>query len=165
MQIGKKLGPIEGSEFFSHKVNAATCLSTPGFLQVFTTASSSTRNGADSLKIMNTLRTQGKKGNEEWNCNSSLGNGTDEGQMIEYESSQVESAESPSLEPKVTFDTSRIARKGFIEAHDASDIKVRVKYGGYVMAGFSSVNRKFSPSDVEYMRICVKALESLFTCE
>lgn len=44
-------------------------------------------------------------------------------------------------------------------------VKVKIKYGGYIMAGVSHDHRSFSPSDVEYMKLCVKALESLFACK
>lgn len=44
-------------------------------------------------------------------------------------------------------------------------VKAKLKYGGYIMAGFSLEQRSFSPSDVEYMKLCVKALESLFACK
>lgn len=46
-----------------------------------------------------------------------------------------------------------------------NEVGVKIKYGGYIMAGFSSEHRSFSPSDVEYMKLCVKALESLFACD
>lgn len=42
---------------------------------------------------------------------------------------------------------------------------VKVKLGGYIMGGFSKQRRSFSPGDVEYMKLCVKALETLLFCE
>lgn len=41
-------------------------------------------------------------------------------------------------------------------------VKVVNRYGGFVMAGFSVIHRLFSPVDVEYMKLCVKALDNVF---
>lgn len=41
--------------------------------------------------------------------------------------------------------------------------KVKIKYRGFVMAGFTFESLEFPSKDVEYMKFCLRALESLFT--
>lgn len=49
-------------------------------------------------------------------------------------------------------------------AKETSSVIVKAKYGGFVIAGFSSASRSFSPGDVEYMKLCIKALDNIFSC-
>lgn len=61
----------------------------------------------------------------------------------------------------ITFDMTKKQSK---LAKETSSVVVKARYGGFVIAGFSSINRNFSPGDVEYMKLCIKALDNIFSC-
>lgn len=50
------------------------------------------------------------------------------------------------------------------ELADNYALCVKTRMTGYVMAGFSTAQREFSPADVQYMKVCARALESIFEC-
>ncbi|KAA8908903.1 hypothetical protein TRICI_004716 [Trichomonascus ciferrii] len=39
---------------------------------------------------------------------------------------------------------------------------IKTRHGGYILAGFSLLHRSFSPGDIEYMKLCVKGLDTIF---
>lgn len=44
------------------------------------------------------------------------------------------------------------------------EFSVKTRLQGYVMAGFGTNPRAFSPAEVDYMKVCARALESIFGC-
>jgi hypothetical protein len=53
--------------------------------------------------------------------------------------------------------------QGVVAPNEEINLRVKLRRGGYVMAGFSIAHRTFSPGDVEYMKLCARALENVFT--
>lgn len=58
----------------------------------------------------------------------------------------------------------KMSIQGQQKPHSDPTKLIKTRHGGYIMAGFSLPHRSFSPGDIEYMKLCVKGLDSIFAC-